>query len=61
MHFGVDSLTSIDSVLIVWPNQQYQLLRSVQGNRQIVISQKDASGVFNYDSFFPKHTTDFED
>ena len=57
LHFGLDSSSVIDSILIVWPDQKYQVLKNTSANRQLIISQKDALGVFNYFSFFkPKPT-----
>ncbi len=54
LHFGLDSLQFIDSLLIVWPNQQYQVMRHVPANRQLLVNQKDASGTFRYQNFFPE-------
>ncbi|MBL0356437.1 MAG: VCBS repeat-containing protein [Chitinophagaceae bacterium] len=54
LHFGLDSLPVIDSLLIVWPNQQYQLLKNVAANQQLVLQQKNAAGVFDYNVRFPK-------
>lgn len=56
LHFGLDSLTSIDSVLIVWPNQHYQVLKKVPINTQINVKQEEAISVFNYLAFFPPKT-----
>jgi enediyne biosynthesis protein E4 len=53
LHFGLDSTAGIDSMLIVWPDQRYQLLKNVAANKQLTILQKDASGVFNYEAHFP--------
>lgn len=52
LHFGLDTLTSIDSLLIVWPNQQFQVIKNPAINKQIIIEQKNASGFFPYSSFF---------
>jgi enediyne biosynthesis protein E4 len=52
LHFGVDSLATIDSVLIVWPDQRYQLIRNVKCNQQLNVSQNDASGIFKSADFF---------
>ena len=35
LHFGLDSTTVIDSILIVWTNQKFQLLKNVTTNKQI--------------------------
>ncbi len=61
LHFGLDSLTSIDSLLIVWPNQKYQLIRNVAINKQILVEQKNATGDFEYDTFFSKRKELMED
>lgn len=52
LHFGLDSLSSIDSLLIVWPDQKIQLLKNVAGNKQLIINKQDASGFFKYNEFF---------
>jgi hypothetical protein len=51
LHFGLDSLT-VDSLLIVWPDQRYQVLKGPVSN-SLQVHQKEASGTFNYHSFFP--------
>ena len=61
LHFGLDTVHIIDSLLIVWPNQKYQLLKNINTNRQLNIYQKDASGVFKYDKFFPPEAEYFSD
>lgn len=60
LHFGLDSVSTIDSMLIVWPDQKFQLLKNVASNKSITVFQKDASGVFNYEAFFPKKKEVFE-
>src|ERR1017187_4926189 len=42
LHFGLDSLRSIDSLLVVWPDQKYQLLRNVPVNKELVLQQREA-------------------
>ncbi len=54
LHFGLDSLSAVDSVLIIWPNQKYQLLKNVSVNKQLLVKQSDATTDFNYELFFPK-------
>lgn len=60
LHFGLDSLTTIDSLLIVWPNQKYQLLKKVSANKEIIIDQKNAVDSFIYENFFPKNAEPFQ-
>lgn len=61
LHFGLDSVSTIDSLLVVWPNQKYQLIKNVSANKQIAVAQKDASGMFDYKMFFPPKPEVFED
>ncbi len=61
LHFGLDTIKMIDSILVVWPNQQYQVIKNVQVNKNIVIKQIEASGVFNYENYFPLKKQIFED
>ncbi len=60
LHFGLDSLTA-DSLLIVWPDQKFQLIRKVEPDKQLMVRQKDASGIFSYASFFPEKKQVLED
>ncbi|RYY98482.1 MAG: RNA-binding protein [Chitinophagaceae bacterium] len=53
LHFGLDSLSRADSVLLVWPDQSYQLLRNVAAGQPLLIDRKGASGTFSYAAFFP--------
>ncbi|MBI5857169.1 MAG: VCBS repeat-containing protein [Sphingobacteriales bacterium] len=53
LHFGLDTLNSADSILIVWPDQRYQVLKNIPANKPLTVYSKDASGVFEYNAFFP--------
>lgn len=53
LHFGLDSLNSVDSLLVVWPDQQFQVLRNVPANQTLTVSEANASGRFDYHTFFP--------
>lgn len=61
LHFGLDSVSTIDSLVIVWPSQKYQVIKNSKANRQIVLAEKEASGIFNYRQFFPPKKEVFED
>jgi hypothetical protein len=57
LHFGLDTSSQIDSILVVWPNQEFQVVKNITANKQIIFYQKDASGLFNYNDYFkPKPT-----
>jgi enediyne biosynthesis protein E4 len=61
LHFGLDSLKVIDSLLIVWPDQKFQLLKNVAANQQLSVKQNEATAVFNYAAFFPRKKELFTD
>ncbi|WP_276503860.1 VCBS repeat-containing protein [Terrimonas pollutisoli] len=61
LHFGLDSISTIDSILIVWGDQKYQVLKNIPANKQIAVAQKDALGIFEYAKFFPVESTLFDD
>lgn len=52
LHFGFGNVKNLDSLLIVWPNQSYQVIKNVKVNKALTIDQKDATGHFNYADFF---------
>jgi enediyne biosynthesis protein E4 len=61
LHFGLDDIAVIDSMLIVWPNQTYQLIKNIAANKSIAVLQKDAAGIFDYRKFFPPEKVMFQD
>jgi hypothetical protein len=61
LHFGLNNSTKIDSLLIVWPDQTYQLIKNVKANQLLTIDQLNASGHFVYNKFFPPSAPFFKD
>nr|MBA2330231.1 CRTAC1 family protein [Flavisolibacter sp.] len=59
LHFGLASENNIDSLLVVWPDQSFQLLKNIKGNQRLLLHQKNANGTFHYDSFFKKEKLHF--
>ncbi|SHF29087.1 VCBS repeat-containing protein [Flavisolibacter ginsengisoli] len=53
LHFGLDSAARVDSLLIVWPDQKWQVLKNLKTNQILHIQQKEAAGHFDYNRFFP--------
>jgi len=53
LHFGLGGKQKVDSMLIVWPNQSYQVIRNVKPDGTLMIDQKNAAGHFDYNRFFP--------
>ncbi|HVS92023.1 MAG TPA: VCBS repeat-containing protein [Mucilaginibacter sp.] len=54
LHFGLGSARKIDSLLIVWPNQTYQVIRNIKPDQFLTIDQAAANGYFMYSRFFPR-------
>jgi hypothetical protein len=73
LHFGLGSAGSgdslgigggtgiVDSVLVVWPDQRWQVVRHVKADRNMVFKQEEASGSFRYAEFFPPKKPLLED
>lgn len=59
IHFGLDSINVVDSLLIVWPNQKYQLIKKVPAGK-LLVKQEAAMDSFNYQTFFPSEKQQFE-
>ena len=59
LHFGLGT-QKIDSLLLVWPNQRYQLLLHPAVNQQLVLRQSEARDSFSYARFFPAPPPLFE-
>lgn len=53
LHFGLDSISTADSLLVVWPNQHFQVLKQIPAKGTITVNQQDAGAVFDYDLQFP--------
>lgn len=61
LHFGLDSVKQVDSVLVVWPDQSFEMIRSITADTLLTISRKQATGVFVYADFFKQASPYFED
>jgi hypothetical protein len=61
LHFGLDTLKTVDSVLIVWPNLKMQLIRNPAINKTLEVKQAAAQGIFNYEAWFPSKKERMED
>ncbi len=61
LHFGLDTASMADSVLVVWPNQSFQVLRQVKAGQSIILDQRQASGVFEYARWLPQRHSSWED
>jgi enediyne biosynthesis protein E4 len=61
LHFGLGTENKIDSIVIVWPNQQVQTLKDVVANKHITITPGKKLNTFNYKSYFPQKQDAYED
>lgn len=61
LHFGVDTATVIDSLLVVWPDQACQTIYHVKTSTSISFKQSDAKNTFCYDCYFPAPKPLFKD
>lgn len=59
--FGMDTLAVADSVLIVWPDQSFEVMRNVTVNQTITIQKKNAAGKFSHSGFFKPAPSLFKD
>jgi hypothetical protein len=61
LHFGVDTSSVVDSLLIVWPDQSYKVLHNIATDQKLVIKQGLEENSFNYASFFKQSNPFFKD
>jgi enediyne biosynthesis protein E4 len=53
LHFGLGTATEADSVLVVWPDQKFRVLKNVAGNKLVTVKEENTDGLFVYHQFFP--------
>ncbi|MGN6493947.1 MAG: VCBS repeat-containing protein [Agriterribacter sp.] len=52
LHFGVDTTKTIDSLLIVWPDQHFEIIKNIPTDTVLAVAQRNASGIFDYQQYF---------
>lgn len=60
-HFGLGDSTPPDSLLIVWPNQQFQVIKAPGANTTLTVGQADNGGLFSQADWFGAMAPPFED
>lgn len=50
LHFGLGEETNIDSVLVIWPDNYYEKIKTLKTNQTITLKQLDAKVKWNYHS-----------
>ena len=48
LHFGLGASTTVDSLVVVWPDRRVQVLTNVAADRAVTLSQSDATGRYEY-------------
>jgi len=48
LNFGLGRLTTIDSLVVIWPNDSYQVIHNIPVNQTITLKAADARVRFNY-------------
>ena len=43
IHFGLNNISNIDSLLVIWPNNKSQALYNISTNKLLLLYQKDAN------------------
>lgn len=46
LHFGLGRASSVDSLIVIWPDRRFQVLTRLPVDRSIVLSQRDAAGSY---------------
>jgi len=53
LHFGIDTSSTVDSILVVWPNQKYQGIKKPAVGKELIVEKMNAQKEFVYNDFFP--------
>jgi len=61
LHFGLDSSRTVDSLVVVWPSQKYQVIKKCDINKAVTLNESDALGDFHFNKFFPSEKEFFSD
>lgn len=54
IHFGLGKAESIDSLIVIWPDNTFQKLENVSVNQSLQISPKNNRSTFNWKNTIPK-------
>lgn len=56
LHFGLGQIEQPDSLLIIWPDDTYQVITKPEVNGLLIFEQSDASGTFDYSTLHTRTT-----
>ena len=60
LHIGLGAATSVDSLVVVWPDGRYQTLTDIQADQRLTLRQAEASGTYVFPAASPAEPL-FED
>lgn len=52
LHFGLDTASMADSMIVVWPGNVYQALYNIRSDQKIALNQRNARDSFSFNKFF---------
>jgi hypothetical protein len=47
-HFGLDSVNTVDSIIVIWPDNRKQTLQQVKADQRITVKQAEAKEMFDW-------------
>lgn len=48
LHFGLGTSTTVDSLIVIWPDHRYQVMTNLAVDRALTLGQEQASGRYAY-------------
>jgi hypothetical protein len=50
LHYGIGDASAIDSIQIIWPNNEFQTIKSPKINQNLIVSYSEGNSMYNYDN-----------
>ena len=50
LHFGINDAKTIDSIQIIWPNNEFQTIKNPKINQNLTINYSEGNNIYNYDN-----------
>jgi hypothetical protein len=61
LYFGLGNAAKADSVLLVWPDQRFQVLKNIPAGKPLIAAQQQARDSFHYEQYFPAAKPSWQD
>lgn len=59
LHFGLGEIRQLDSLLVIWPDDRYEMKYNISSNQKITVNQSDAADEFDYSKLHHKSESPF--